>query len=323
MALPKAIQRQIDEAADIEAAIGEGAPEGNTPETEAVVETPVTEAPVIAEEPPKNQAQEDDIWRKKYSVLEGKYRAEVPLLNRDVSELKRANAELTAAIEKLSQKAEEVPVKKQESLITPKDQDAFGDDLVDFTKRAAKEVISSELTTLLARLGAAEQAIASIAGLPKKVGEVVEKQAMTEEQSFWRELSVAIPDWETVDTNPAWIEHLDTKAKYVQATHRQLAELAVAERNVSAVVELVSDWKALTGITALEQTKELNKNELKKQITPSKTSTVAPTSSEPETYTWAEYSAANDPRASRTLSPAEVEALQAKMEIAYLEGRIV
>lgn len=322
MALPKAIQKQIDEAADIEKVLSEesGTPVANTPDQP---ETPAAEPVPIAEEIPKSQAQEDDIWRKKYSVLEGKYRAEVPLLNKDVSDLKRANAELMARFETLSKKEDEVQTKKPESLITPKDQDAFGEDLVDFTKRAAKEVISSELALLTTRLGALEQAIANIAGLPKKVGEVVEKQALTEEQAFWRELGTLIPDWEAVDSNPAWIEHLDTKAKYVQATHRQLAELAVAERNISAVVELVSDWKALSGITALEQTKELNKNELKKQITPNKTSTVTPTSSEPETHTWDEYNAAFDPRASRMLSPAEVEALQAKMETAYLEGRIV
>ena len=323
MALPKAIQAQIDESAAIEKVIADG-PEAlveNTPEPEAptaaVEKTEHLETPTAT---PNGEDHGD--WKRKYEVLEGKYKAEVPRLSTQIRELTTGMEAMKSQLETVSKK-HEAPPQKKESLITPKDQDAFGEDLVDFTKRAAQEVVSEETTALRERVTLLEQAIAKVATLPKQVGEVVEKQALTDEQTFWRDLGTAIPDWAAVDSNPKWIEHLDTKAKYVTATHRKLAEIAVAERNIPAIKELVDDWKVLSGITAQEQTKETNNKELKKQITPNKTSNTTPTTSEPETYTWAEYDAAYDPRASRTLSAAEVEALQAKMETAYQEGRIV
>lgn len=325
MALPKAIQAQIDESEAIEKAIADGpeAPVENTPEPEAP--TAPVEKPEHLEAPTAKPEVEDEdslTWKRRYEILNGKYAVEVPRYAEQIRELNTAIKSMKVQVEAIEKK-EVAPPKKRESLITPKDQDAFGEDLVDFTKRAAQEVVSEETTALRERVTLLEQAIAKVAALPKQVGEVVEKQALTDEQTFWRDLGTAIPDWASVDSNPKWIEHLDTKAKYVTATHRKLAEIAVAERNIPAIKELVDDWKVLSGITAQEQTKETNNKELKKQITPNKTSNTTPTTSEPETYTWAEYDAAYDPRASRTLSAAEVEALQAKMETAYQEGRIV
>lgn len=323
MALPKAIQAQIDEAEAIEKVIADGpeAPVENTPEPEAptapVERTEHLEAPT---EKPKGEEAVD--WRRRYEVLEGKYSAEVPRMASQIRELNTALDSMKTQVDTVSKKPE-TPPKKQESLITPKDEDAFGEDLVDFTTRAAKQVAADEIAIVLTRVNALEQAVANIANLPKQVGEVVKKQAMTEEQAFWKDLSVAIPDWSKVDSDPKWIAHLDTKAKYVSGTHRQLAELAVSNFDIEAIVELVNDWKALSGNTAQEQAKAKTQNELNKQITPNKTNNVAPTTSEPETYTWAQYDAAYDPRAGRMLNLAEVEALQAKMEKAYQEGRIV
>ncbi len=321
MALPKAIQKQVDEADAIEQmlanpeALPENTPEAITePKVEAVVE-PDAKTPA---------ADTQDQWQTKYQVLEGKYRAEVPRLTQDLRQTQATLAELEKTLATLTEKAKEAPApKKEEALITAKDLDAFGEDLVDFVKRGAKEVVRDELSALIGRLTAVERAVATVADLPKKVGEVVEKQAITEDEAFWRALAVQVPDWDVVDKDPRWIAHLDSKAKYVQGTHRQLAGIAVAEGNIEAIVELVNDWKALAGITAANASKEKTKNELEKQITPSKKSNVVTPSGEAKTYTWAEYDAAFDPRASRTMTPAEVTALQAEMETAYLEGRIV
>lgn len=320
--LPKAIQKQVDEAEAIEKAITapEALPE-NTEEPKVEVAAPAQTTEPEAKTP---VADTPDGWQTKYQVLEGKYRAEVPRLTNDLRQTQASLAELKETLAALTEKAKEAqPAKKEEALITPKDQDAFGEDLVDFTKRAAKEVVREEISAVIGRLAALERAIASMAGLPKKVGEVADKQAMTEEQAFWRDLAIRIPDWDAVDADPRWIEHLDTKAKYVQGTHRQLAGLAVSEGNIEAIVELVNDWKALVGITTANVNKEKTKTELEKQITPSKKSNVVTPTGEAKTFTWAEYDAAFDPRASRTMTPAEVTALQAEMETAYLEGRIV
>lgn len=328
-ALPKAIQKQIDEAEAIEKALNQpDAPADNAPENtennqkEAESTPEQTKVENTNENANQEHVEPVDNYKAKYDVLEGKYRSEVPRLAAELRDAKAQMASMKEAMDALNAKANEPPVKKEDPLVTDKDRDAFGEDLVDFTKRAAKDVVAESIAAFADRLKALERAVASVAELPKKVVEVAEKQAITEGQAFWRDLESRVPDWKEVDKDPRWIAHLDSKAKYVQGTYRQIAELAVAESNVEAIVEMVEDWKVLVGFST-QQNKQSVKKELEKQITPNKQSSGPTTPSEPKTYTWDEYNAAYDPRASRTMSPAEVAAYQAELETAYLEGRIV
>jgi hypothetical protein len=323
--LPKAIQAQVDEAEQIEKLLsGDAAPEvENTEKPDD--SKPEAEAPEHLEKPTEVEKVEvedenSDTWKRRYEILEGKYKAEVPRFAQQIRELTTALNDLKGQVEANKQVKTEVPeTKKPETLVTPKDQDAFGEDLIDLARRVTRE----ETSVLNQKIDQLTRAIAAIASLPKQVGEIVEKQALTEDQQFWKDIGTAVPDWDIVDADPAWIAHLDTKAKYVNGTHRDLANIAIQARDVKAIVELVEDWKAQSGYKAAKDDKLKNQKELESQITPNKANTAPPPKAEAKTYTWAEYDAAYSPTASRMKSPAEVLAIQAEMEKAFLEGRIV
>ena len=103
--------------------------------TETEIEQPqVEQNESVQNEEPKKESVVSD-FEQKYKVLEGKYNAEVPRMAQENRSLKEELDSLKLQVANLDNKPEE-PKAEVTPLITEKDREQFGDDLIEVMKRA-------------------------------------------------------------------------------------------------------------------------------------------------------------------------------------------
>jgi hypothetical protein len=310
--LPKAIQAELDAAEQIEQQLngtGEAPNEPvNTP-PEPTAEPPVAPAP----EPAPTAHTQEDAWETKYKVLAGKYNAEVPALVEQNRALNESVKNLTTKVEELAKQPE--PEKKD--LVTSKDEETFGSDLIDLARRVTRD----EVLPVLARLASVEAVLRSLSKLPDTVEAVAVRQAQTAEEMFWGSVEAAVPDWSAIDKDQRWIDFLETRPSFSRRTYRDLATDAIAAGDPTPIVEMVKIWKQAAGIADPAKPNTTTK-ELQSQTAPPKATAATPAPPAQKLWTGTEYTEAYDVRLSRTMSEAEIEKLQAEAEQALADGRV-
>jgi hypothetical protein len=323
--LPKAIQEELELAEAIEKQIAAEVAtpnKGNTDQPKAdPAQFPAPEVAETVTEPTPQQAetvsQGDDGYKQKFEVLTGKYNAEVPRLHQQLKEQSSALDRLQAEMESLKAKPVEPEIPK-ESLVTSKDEDTFGSDLIDLARRVTKD----EVGVVLQRIGQVESMLKNIAELPRRVDQVVQQQAENQEQRFWGTVSQQIPDWTSVDSDPRWIEWLNLTPPFALKSYRELASDAIQAGQAGPIVELVKAWKQQAGIATANATQANNKQELARQVAPTKQAGSQVPQGK-KIWTAAEYERVFDPRLlGGEMSEAEIEALQAEADLAVQEGRV-
>ena len=325
MVLPKQVQAQLDEAAAIEAAMAaeqappaelpKETPQAPPPAAEAPPETPPPQAPAVDTSPEKPVAPpaQDDGYKVKYDVLQGKYNAEVPRLHAELRGLKQQLQSALGQIEALSTKASE-PQQTQTSLVTDKDKEDFGDDLIGFSRRVARDEAAKANAELEARIAA------RFAPHMARVEQVEQRQVMSAEQQFWSDVRREVPDWSVIDKSQEWFEFLDSTPPFAEDTYRDLATKAIQSGNVAKVKALVDVFKGPAD--AAPPPPQTNPNqELRRQVAPSSTRSSSAPAGEKQ-WTREDYEAAYDPRKVRTMAPDALVALQAEADRAVAEGRV-
>ena len=218
MALPKAVQQQLDEADRLVATIngdktGEDSSETNpeNQEKDMLVNVSRQEDPPENETPPNNTVSQetkpqefsDEKWAHKYHTLKGMYDAEVPRLHSQVREMQTQIQQLIADKAEIEARKAEVP--QVDSLITDEDKEAFGPDLIDLIERAT----NSKVATLANREA---ELVKEIKELKGQLGNVTERQVVSEKDRFLSSLAQQVPDWETLNIDPgflSWLQEVD------------------------------------------------------------------------------------------------------------------
>lgn len=318
MAIPKQVEQQLKEIEELEKAMQ--APEGQTtdpqPEPQA---DPVAEVPSEAEptpvEPVKAEPQED--WQAKYQTLQGKYSAEVPRLHQQNKELSSALAELQAKVEELSKPK---PVEQvQDRLITEKDEEAFGADLVEMVRRAQKEVLQEAQKTFSTER---QELLAEINTLKAQLDNT---STVVSNTTFEQRLSRAIPDFDQLNTSPKWIAWLDEVDAYTGQPRRAYAEYQYGQGNVVEVKRIVDLYKSMTGYGQQQQEQQQRQKELERQVQPSRNaSSSAQSQPAAKFYTEAEASRLFDRVRQLNIQGKHDEAssLEAELTNAYTQGRV-
>lgn len=317
-ALPPAIQRQLDEAAAIEKQLfSTPAPEGNT-ETEAVAD-PAPAEPVAVETPvvqPESVAQksEEDTYRRRYEVLQGKFDAEVPRLH---AQLRDATARLEQAFDEIKTLRE---TKASEPVATAPDTDAetFGEDLTAVIDRRAtnmaKTMVKAEVAPILDY----------VRKLEAQLGNVNEQVAETAQDRFLTNLRGIVPDYEAVNADQGflnWLGDVDP----VYGVPRQVALDAAANRlDAAQVANVFNAYKMLTGKQQKNQQQKDTRQELERQVAPNapRGSSADAATATGKLWTAADYSRAFDPRTIRELGATKAAELMAEADRASAEGRV-
>jgi len=273
MALPRVIQDQIDQADALVAQMnGQPAPNADTdpqPDPDPEVNPEPQPQPISQEDEPKpNPDVSEETWQSKFFALKGKYDAEVPRLHSQMRELNQQVQTLIteAAVAKAQQKQDPVPAK---TLITEQDKEAFGSDLLDLIDRATEQKLAGS-RDLEAQLRA------EINELKGKLGNVTERQVVSDKDRYEAALSAQVPDWEAMNVDQgflAWLAEVDP----VYGMPRQYALTNAYESlDANRTATIFKQYKATL---APAQRPQVNR-ELQRQVAPTRSHTSpAPTTS--------------------------------------------
>jgi len=280
MALPRAIQEQVDQVDALVAQLnGQPATNADTapePDPNPDVNPEPSQQPISQEADPKPPTDvPEETWQTKFFALKGKYDAEVPRLHSQMRELNQQVQTLVteAAVAKVQQHQEVAPAK---TLITEQDKEAFGSDLLDLIDRATESKISNFR-------GREAELEAKIAELNGKLGNVTERQGLSDKDRYQSALAAQMPDWETLNVDQgflAWLAEVDP----VYGMPRQYAlNNAYESLDANRTATIFKQYRATLPAS---QQQQVNR-ELQRQVAPTRSRTSpAPTSAaEKRNYT--------------------------------------
>jgi hypothetical protein len=334
MTLPAQIREQVKAATELrEQAYGGASNEdANKPESEttAAVDTPQPEvvapatestAEVRTLEKPATPAAEDEnsqTYAQRWRSLQGVHNA---MLQR-VQGLEQLIATMQQPAPQQRQ-VEQAPSK----LITPKDEDEFGTDMVDFARRVTRE----EMTPVMQALSQVQAQLAQLGNLAPAVQQVANTQAATAEEKFFAQLATSVPDWDRVNDDPRFHTWLLTPDEMTGITRQTYLDDARNNLDLRRVVSVFNTWKRETGVaptagTPQQATQQSNVSKLERQIAPgrSNAATSTPVQKAEKMWTPADIAKFFDDKRNGKYKGREAEASAAERDIfqAQREGRI-
>lgn len=313
--LPDAVQRQLDETnaydADLAAqAAAPPAPELTPPAPEPVAPPPEpTPAPTVD-------------WEQRYKTLQGKYNTEVPALQTQVRDLSDKVEKLAAPPATPAPAKDHPP---QVKLVTDKDTEEFGAELVDLIRRCATEVAGPDRTRLEAEIAELK---AQLPDLKKDMASVATSQAEDRRATYFVDLTKVVADWEAVNVDEGFIEWLKAKDPLSGIARGVLLGDAFDKFDVTRTATVFNTWKQETGKTAPAadpQPEPAPASGLEKEVSPGKSrSAETPMVTDGKIWTNAEvgefYQAVT--RGDYRSSPQEAQRIDAEIDKALVEGRV-
>lgn len=315
MALPKAIQKQVDDA---DAFVAQMTGQTDNTETDPNLAPNPASAPEppqlpISQEPEPKPTIPEETWERKYLTLKGMYDAEVPRLHAQMREMNGQVQQLIAenAAAKVQQTVTQPSTAK--TLITEQDKEAFGSDLLDLIDRASEQKVA-EFRSQNAHL------VSRIEELQGKLGNVTERQVVSDKDKFLANLSAQVPNWETLNIDQgflAWLAEVDP----VYGLPRQVALTNAYESldaNRTAII-----FNQYQGKVAPMQQKP--SQQLQSQVAPTRSrASPAPATSAGDKSIWSQDQIANfyNEWIKGHLDQAEAERIEKDINAAYAEGRI-
>ena len=334
MALPKQVQEQLKEVEELEKQLkAQGESEvkevkkkktskkktekvAADTEVKVIEEEPPQDEPVLEEAAPADDIQEEvtDTFKQKYSTLKGKYDAEVPRLHQQVREL----TEQMNAIRKNAEavkKAEAEKPKEKVSYVTDADREEYGDDLIDFQRRVAKEQAQEYEGRFEQQAKVIEELREQVSNTGSQVGEV----------GFTQKLNVLVPGFDQLDNDERWVAWLNEVDPMTRGPRRDQAQAAFNSGDAEAVAHYVSLFRG--SVEPIANGKSDRQTELEKQVAPNRSASSTATRSVGKD---AKIYSANELTKSwnkiRTLNTDgkydDAAKLEAELTLAYMEGRV-
>lgn len=316
--LPKAVQRQLEEAAQIEQALAQQTASPPSPleqaATQPVQETPAQQPdPVVTTEvPAQPPAPAVEPWEARYRSLKGIFDKDVPALQAKVRELE---AKLTAQEAKPQPKAEPEP----RPTADPKDIEDFGQDLVQMVHRNTQRQLDYFMTLLQPRLEAVEQTIAK---LNQGFTQTAQTAAYTAEETFFSKLTAEVPDWNAINQDQRFLDWL-IQVDVVTGVQRQKAlEAAQQQYNAPWAAAIFKAWKATVPTAAPPPSAPLES-----QITPTVSGGGSATPVQPDKPVFTDQQVKqfyNDVALRKYRGREQLQAqIEATINLAIQEGRVV
>ena len=336
MALPKQVQEQLKEVEELEKQLNAPDETVKKPKKEAkktskkakkteevvadteveVLEEPPQDEPVLEEAAPADDIQEEvtDTFKQKYSTLKGKYDAEVPRLHQQVREL----TEQMNAIRKNAEavkKAEAEKPKEKVSYVTDADREEYGDDLIDFQRRVAKEVSQENEERFEQQARVIEELREQVSNTGSQVGEV----------GFTQKLNVLVPGFDQLDNDERWVAWLNEIDPMTRGPRRDQAQAAFNSGDAEAVAHYVSLFRG--SVEPIANGKSDRETELEKQVAPNRSaSSTATRSAGKDTRIYSANELEKSWAKIRNLSSDgkydDAAKLEAELTLAYMEGRV-
>lgn len=318
MALPRVIQDQIDQADALVAQMnGQTVPNTETdpkPDPDPASNPEPQPQHISQETDPKPAPVPEETWERKYLTLKGMYDAEVPRLHSQMRELNQQVQTLIAeAATAKAQQPKQEPASAK-TLITEQDKEAFGSDLLDLIDRATEQKLagSRDLEATLR---------AEINELKGKLGNVTERQVVSDKDRYEAALSSQVPDWEAMNVDQGfltWLAEVDP----VYGMPRQYALTNAYESlDANRTATIFKQYKATLAPAPRQQANR----ELQRQVAPTRSHTSpAPTTSvaDKPVYTTSDIDSFYSEWRRGMIDEAEAVQIERDIHAAINEGRI-
>jgi hypothetical protein len=245
--------------------------------------------------------EESRLWEQRYRSLDGMLQAK----DRQIADLHQLIANMQAA-------PKAPPAEESKPLVSAEDEATFGADLLDVTRRVSRDELRQYARSLeekLARLEHQFQGVASVT-------------AETAQERFMNRLTQAVPNWSSVDKDPAFMDWLQAAP-----TRQRVFSEAARGQDVVALAQFYSDFEAMTARQApptAPEPKEIDPR-LAKQVSPGRSrATPTPNSSEGEKRQWTQSGIADVYRkmANGQVPKEEAARLEREVFAAMKEGRV-
>lgn len=215
---PEAVERQISQAnaiidrlnRDPAAQPPAGNPSADDPDSPSADDSA---NPLASQSSSAGPATDRTDWKQKYSVLQGKYDAEVPRLHVDLREangavrnLQEQVNTLQATVASLQAVSDRRPTDPPPPAVSPEEIEQFGPDLIDVIERKAQEVADK---IVAARIGKVETSVQQVQESVASTGKTVAKSAR---DRVYEQLNLRVPEWATINKSDefmAWLHKED------------------------------------------------------------------------------------------------------------------
>ncbi len=218
---------------------------------------------------------------------------------------------MTALSETAPQGKPEIEPEKV-SLITDKDKEEFGGEMIDLQRRVAQEEVAglkAQNDRLLAEIGKLQDVTHGLA----------DTQMQHKAESFEEQLTKMVPTWQQIDEQLDWRDWLADVDPMAGAQRQQLLKNAVQSQNATRVAAI---FNAFTGGLAPAAPAPNPQSELSTQVSPGRSVAPVAPAHKAKIWTSADLQAALDPRKLKHMTSAEITAVTSEIDIAQLEGRI-
>lgn len=321
MSLPKQVQAELEAAERLEQELLNAAnPQELTQDPEPAPEPTADPEPVFDPEPapadpePEPQPEptkssDDETWERRYKTLQGMFNAETARFKSEVADLKD---QLKQAISELKE-AKTTPTEPQRSLVTDKDVEDFGGDLVDLIGRKAADVVNAQMAQLKEEN----------ARLREELGSVSEQQGEARRDVYFSNLERLVPDYRELNVDPDFLEWLAEADTLSGQPRQNFLNIAFESYDVDRTAVLFNSFK--DSRAPAPQPKAVPK-ELQRQVAPgtSKASSVSTTPAQERIWKMSEIDSfyKDVARGVYKGNDAEQARIEAEIDQAVLEGRL-
>lgn len=302
MALPYSVQKQAEYVEQIEKQLAGEPAEApkNAESTENRQPEPKLSEPV--------ESNRDDEFRKleaRYKTLQGMHQAENARWKAREEEAAKERQKLMEELQSLRTQVES----KSEPLVSEEDKEVFGEDMVDFVKRAAQEEVrraNPESMTMQAEINRMKQELQAQR----------EMQARDEQMSFFTSLDNALPDWRSQNEDKEFLAWLAEPDPVYNVRRQELLERAVAAKDVNATASIFMLFR--------QRTNNPNQNPLARQVAPAHNRNTPVSTNEPQKriFTQAEIKDFYEACRKGWLKDDEAARMEKEIDRAVAEGRV-
>ncbi|WP_163557579.1 hypothetical protein [Halomonas sp. NO4] len=282
-------------------------PEGDTAGQSADTESP--KGGQKSQEQAKQEPDKDALyWQHRFKVIEGKYNAEVPALQKEVADLKRDNEAKAERIKELeSQQGSTGQAGDLSDEKLAQFREDFGEDLVDFVER------------MIAQKAAPSQAESDdVSELRSEVESLKQEKLDHAKAGFWRDLQWAVPNFREVNADPGFLQYLAQVDPQSGRQRQQLLDEAQKALDAKTVIDIFQLYLNQAGQGA-ERSTRVPEEELEP---PRSRSTDTPPAGGGNVWTGAGINQFYRDKREGRYSADEAQRLEADIFAAQKEGRV-
>nr|DAF30687.1 MAG TPA: hypothetical protein [Caudoviricetes sp.] len=254
----------------------------------------------------QDRAAEVEKLQARYSSLQGKYNAEVPALH-------SKNKELEARLQRMQEenqslRSEIATQESKKAYITEQDTEAYGEDMIDLVRRAAREE-SAKFAEKAAQL---QSRVDQMGNYLRRNEEEMEDQRMA---NFRAGLSAAVPNWEAQNIDPQFLAWLNDRDPVYGFMRNEALQRAFNDLNVAGVAQIFLAYRNGSARRA---------EGLARQVAPTHSRGASPTPSAGQrTFTQAEIAQFYDEWRRGNIPDEEAARIEKDINAAVTEGRVI